>query len=103
MFAAVKNQLSHNNVKNLRTRGFTIVSVLFILALLGAGSYKFLLAWIIRDPVEQIHLWHVAELAALTILLFGGTLIWQVQQPEEKPVLAQFFIVGLNNLAILLT
>ncbi len=103
MFAAAKNQLSQNKFKTLRTRGFTIVSVLFILALLGAGSYKFLLAWIIRDPVEQIHLWHVSELAALTILLFGGTLIWLLVQPEEKPALAQFFIVGITILAVLFT
>ena len=101
MFTAVKNQLSNNRFKNLRNRGFTLVSVMFLLALVGAGSYKFLLAWIIRDPVEQIHLWHVAELAALTILLFGGTLLWQLQEPTEKPLLAQFFVVGIALLAVL--
>jgi hypothetical protein len=101
MFASVKNPLSNDKFKNLRARGFTLVSVLFILALVGAGSYKFFLAWIIRDPVEQIHLWHVAELAALTILLFGGVLLWQLQQPEEKPLLAQFLVVGITILAVL--
>lgn len=101
MFAAVKNQFSNDKFKNWRTRGFMLVSALFILALLGAGSFKFVVAWIIRDPVEQIHLWHVAELAALTILLFGGTLLWQLQQPEEKPLLAQFFVVGIAILAVL--
>ena len=103
MFAAVKNQLSNDKFQNLRSRGFTLVSVLFLLALVGAGSYKFFLAWIIRDPIEQIHLWHVAELAALTILLFAGTLIWLLQGPQEKPLLAQFFVFGIVFLAILFT
>jgi hypothetical protein len=103
MFAAIKNHLSHDKFQNLRTRGFMLVSVLFILALVGTGSYKFVMAWIIRDPVEQIHLWHVAELAALTILLFAGTLLWLLQRPQEKPLLAQFFVFGIVFLVALFT
>ena len=103
MFAAVKNHLSNEKFQNLRNRGFMLVSVLFILALVGAGSYKFFLAWIIRDPIEQIHLWHVAELAALTILLFAGTLLWLLQRSQEKPLLAQFFVFGIVFLAVLFT
>ncbi len=54
------------------------------------STFEFIPAWILQDPAESIHLWHIAELTALAGILLAGVMLGLVRRPEEKPLLAQF-------------
>ena len=79
---------------------FRVLAGLLTLVLIGIGSKEFLDAWILRDPSQSIHLWHVAEMAALTIIVLAGSLLTLLQRPQEKPLLAQFFALSVTVLAM---
>src|SRR5947199_10762663 len=87
------------NVKKWRPRVFTFLTVFLSILLLIAGTFEFIPAWILRDPVDSIHLWHIAELTAITILL-GGVMFGLVRKPEEKPLVAQFVVMSVAILAL---
>ena len=83
-----------------KKKRFTLLVVGFSAFLLIAGTFEFIPAWVIRDPADQIHLWHIAELSALAALLLGGVMLALIRRPQEKPLLAQFFLLSLIILSI---
>jgi hypothetical protein len=93
----------HMNVKKWRSRVFTFLTVFLSIVLLIAGTFEFIPAWILKDPADSIHLWHIAELTALAAVLLGGVMFGLVRKPEEKPLLAQFIVMSVIILAIGLT
>jgi hypothetical protein len=64
-----------------------------------AGA-EYIQAWVLRDPAESVHLWHIAELVALLGILLGGTLLSLMHRPQDKPLLAQFFVISMVLCAI---
>ena len=79
---------------------FTLLAVGFSAFLLIAGTFEFIPAWVLRDPADDLHLWHIAELSALAALLLGGVMLALIRRPQEKPLLAQFFLLSLIILGI---
>ena len=88
------------NVKNWRPRVFAFLTLLLSSVLLIAGTFEFIPAWILKDPADSIHLWHIAELTALSAILLGGVMFGLVRKAEEKPLLAQFIVMSVVILAI---
>jgi hypothetical protein len=88
-----------NNWKKWRPRVFTFLAVVLSIVLLVAGTFEFIPAWILRDPVDSIHLWHIAELTAIAILL-GSVMFGLVRKAEKKPLLVQFVIMSVIILAV---
>jgi MFS family permease len=89
----------HKNLKKWRSRVFTFLTVFLSIALLIAGTFEFIPAWILKDPADSIHLWHISELTAIAILL-GGVMFGLVRKSAEKPLLAQFIVMSLIILAL---
>ena len=89
----------HKNLKKRRSRVFTFLTVFLSVALLIAGTFEFIPAWILKDPADSIHLWHIAELTAIAILL-GGVMFGLVRKSAEKPLLAQFIVMSFIILAL---
>jgi hypothetical protein len=85
--------------KRWRPKVFTFLAVVLSIVLLVAGTFEFIPAWILRDPVDSIHLWHIAELTAIAILL-GSVMFGLVRKAEEKPLLVQFVIMSVIILAV---
>ena len=83
-----------------KKKRFTLLAVGFSAFLLVAGTFEFIPAWILRDAADEVHLWHIAELSALAALLLGGVMLALIRRPEEKPLLAQFFLLSLVILSI---
>ena len=83
-----------------RSKVFTFLTVFLSIVLLIAGTFEFIPAWILKDPADSIHLWHIAELTALSAILLGGVMFGLVRKPEEKPLLAQFVIMSVIILAV---
>jgi hypothetical protein len=96
-------ETSHMNVQKWRSRVFTFLTVILTVVLLIAGTFEFIPAWILKDPADSIHLWHIAELTALSAILLGGVMFGLLRKPEEKPLLAQFIVMSILILAIGLT
>ena len=92
MFTSKMQQIDR---KKWRMRGFTLLAVGLSIFWLAAGSFEFIPAWILRDPADDIHLWHIAELAALAALLLGGVMLGLIRRPQEKPLLAQYFLLSM--------
>ena len=90
----VTTNVQHTDSKKRRAEAFALFAGFLTVALLIAGSFEFIPAWILRDPADDIHLWHIAELAALSALLLGGVIVGLVRRPQEKPLLAQFFVLS---------
>src|SRR2546430_17413806 len=90
----------HMNVQKWRSKAFTFLSVFLSIVLLIAGTFEFIPAWILRDPADSIHLWHIAELTALAAILLGGVMFGLVRKPEEKRLLAQFAVMSVIILAV---
>ena len=99
----VTTNVQHNDSKKRRAEAFALFAGFLTFALIIAGSFEFIPAWILRDPADDIHLWHIAELAALSALLLGGVIVGLLRRPQEKPLLAQFFVLGSLILAIGIT
>lgn len=85
--SAVKNN------ETWRERAFPFIAGIPALALFAVAAYEYITAWILREPSEDPHLWHIAELVALALLL-AFPLLLLVRRSHEKPVLAQFLIVS---------
>src|SRR5437667_9095831 len=88
------------NVKKWGPRVFTFLTVFLSVVLLIAGTFEFIPAWILRNPTDDIHLWHIAELAALATLFLGGVMLALLRRPKEKPLLAQFFLLSVVILVV---
>lgn len=82
---------------------FTILAGVLAVILIVAGTFEFIPAWFLKNPPDQPHLWHIAELTALAMFLLGGCMIGMVRNPLEKPLLAQFFVLSAIILAIGIT
>src|SRR5712692_11613599 len=85
--------------KRWRPKVFTFLAVVLSIVLLVAGTFEFIPAWIMKNPADAIHLWHIAELTAIAILL-GGVMFGLVKKAGEKPLLAQFTGMSLIILGI---
>lgn len=83
------------NSKKTRAEAFALFAGFLSVVLLIAGTFEFIPAWILRDPADDIHLWHIAELSALAVLLLGGVMFALLKRPKEKPLLAQFFVLSM--------
>ena len=83
-----------NLIEQWRSKGFMLLTGILALALLAGGTFEFIPAWIFGNPPDAIHLWHIAELGALSAIFLGGIMLALLRQPEEKPLLAQFFVLG---------
>jgi len=83
-----------NVIEQWRSKSFMLLTGVLALALLAGGTFEFIPAWILRNPSDVIHLWHIAELGALSAIFLGGIMLALLRQPEEKPLLAQFFVIG---------
>src|SRR5437763_15134667 len=94
MFVAKKQATSSNNIQKWRSGGFALLLSLFALALFAAGGFEFFNAWILREPDQVPHLWHISELIGLAIRR-GGTLLARLRQPGTKAVLAKCVVIGL--------
>lgn len=82
---------------------FTVLVGVLAVILLFAGTFEFIPAWFLKNPPDQPHLWHIAELTALAMFLLGGCMIGMLRNPLEKPLLAQFFVLSAIILAIGIT
>jgi hypothetical protein len=91
MFAT---KIRRSGIKQRRSKGFTFLTGVLSVALLIGGSFEFIPAWILGNPSDIIHLWHIAELGALSAIFLGGIVLSLLRQPEEKPLLAQFFVLS---------
>jgi hypothetical protein len=89
--------------EKLRSRIFTFLTVFLSIVLLIAGTFEFIPAWILKDPADSIHLWHIAELTSLSAILLGGVMFGLVRKPEKKPLLAQFIVMSVIILTVGLT
>src|SRR5215469_4124985 len=88
-----------DNWKKRRTRIFSFLALLFTVVFMIVGTFEFIPAWIMRDPADLIHLWHIAELTAIAVVL-GSAMFGLVRRAEEKPLLAQFIVISTIILAI---
>ncbi len=77
-----------------------LVSVLTVV-MVFVGLFEFIPAWIFKNPPDQPHLWHIAELSALAILL-GGCMLGMIRRPQ-RVLLAQFVVLSTVLLAIGIT
>jgi hypothetical protein len=88
-----------DNWKKRRSRIFSFLALLFTVVFMIVGTFEFIPAWIMRDPADLIHLWHIAELTAIAVVL-GSAMFGLVRRAEEKPLLAQFIVISTIILAI---
>ena len=79
---------------------FALLMRLLACVLLIAGTFEFIPAWILRDAVDQVHLWHIAELTALATFLLGSITFVLSFRPETKPLLALFVVSAITVLAV---
>lgn len=78
-----------------------LVSVLTVV-MVFVGLFEFIPAWIFKNPPDQPHLWHIAELSALAVLL-GGCMLGLIRSPQQKTLVAQFIVLSTILLAIGIT
>ncbi len=83
----------------LGIRLFGLLTWVLTIVMLFVGLFEFIPAWILRVPADQPHLWHIAELSAIAVLL-GGCMLGMTRKPLEKPLLAQFIVLSTVILAI---
>ena len=91
-----------DNWKKRRTRIFSFLALFFTIVFMIVGTFEFIPAWILRDPNDLIHLWHIAELTAIAVVL-GSVMFGLVWKAEEKPLLVQFIVISTIILAVGIT
>lgn len=92
MFSIKSSQEKGYN-KTWRERAFPFIVGVPALALYVVAGIEFVTAWILREPGEVPHLWHIAELVALGLLL-AFPLLMLARHPQAKPILAQFLVLS---------
>lgn len=90
---SIKASQQNTQQKTWRERVFPFVAGIPALALFVVAGIEFVTAWIMREPGEVPHLWHIAELVALGLLLAFPMLLL-ARHPQAKPILAQFLILS---------
>src|SRR5581483_2529768 len=90
MSAILTNQMSRR-LKGIKF--FGVLTGVFSVVFLFIGLFEFIPAWILKDAADQPHLWHIAELSAIAVLL-GGCMVGMLRKPEEKVLLAQFIVLS---------
>jgi hypothetical protein len=98
MAATQTSQIAHPRAR--RSMFFTVLTGVLSVVLLFAGTFEFIPAWFLKNPPDQPHLWHIAELSALAVFLLGGCMLGMLRNPQEKPLLAQFIVLSTILLAI---
>ena len=100
------NEAAGAGGRDWRSIIFRGVAGLVVLLLGASGSLMAVLApWLLLegsrpDYRPELHRWHAAQWGALTILLWGGTLLGLAWRPRRRPLLAQY--LALTALAVLL-
>lgn len=92
--------LLQDEVKKWRVIVFTVVAGLLTLFLLYGGVGDLLLLNGQSGFPSAIHRWHEAQSGTFTALVFGGSMLALLWQPQRKPLVAQFVILSIA-LAIL--
>jgi len=84
-----------------RPQVFTLLVSILTVVMVFVGLFEFIPAWILKNPPDQPHLWHIAELSALAVLL-GGCMLGMIRRPQ-RILLAQFIVLSTVLLAIGIT
>lgn len=78
---------------------FTVLASVLTIVMVFVGLFEFIPAWIFHNPPDQPHLWHIAELSAIAVLL-GGCMFGLIRRPQQRILLAQFIVLSTVLLAI---
>lgn len=87
--------LLQDEVKKWHVIVFTVVAGLLTLLLLYGGVGDLLLLNGQSGFPSAIHRWHEAQSGTFTALVFGGSLLALLWQPQRKPLVAQFIILSI--------
>src|SRR5579859_6231308 len=82
-----------------RPQVFTLLVSILTVVMIFVGLFEFIPAWILKNPPDQPHLWHIAELSAIPALL-GGCMLGMIRGPQQKTLLAQFIVLSTVLLAV---
>ncbi len=103
MSAIQTNQIVRRLYRQMpRPQLFKILVSVLTVVMVFVGLFEFIPAWIFKNPPDQPHLWHIAELSALAILL-GGCMLGMIRRPQQRILLAQFVVLSTVLLAIGIT
>jgi hypothetical protein len=103
MSAIQTNQIMHRLYRQMpRPQLFKILVSVLTVVMVFVGLFEFIPAWIFKNPPDQPHLWHIAELSALAVLL-GGCMLGMIRRPQQRILLAQFVVLSTVLLAIGIT
>jgi len=97
---SIMKSSSHTDKELQKTLFLVIFTRVLALVLFIAGIFEFIPAWILRNAIDQVHLWHIAELTALAALLLGISVLVFSFEPLKKPLLGFFLVTALVILAI---
>jgi hypothetical protein len=87
-------------VKKWRVIVFVIVGGLLALVALFAGARDLLLLPGQSGFPSEIHRWHEAQSGVFTTLLFGGSLLALLWQPQRRPLLVVFVVLSLALISL---
>ena len=99
MSAILTNVKDRFHLEARRPQLFTILAAVLTVVMVFVGLFEFIPAWIFKNPPDQPHLWHIAELSAIAVLL-GGCMLGLVRKPQQRVLLAQFIVLSTVLLAI---
>ncbi len=92
--------LPQNSVKKWHILVFASVAGLLALLLFYGGIGALLLLPGQSGFPSIIHRWHEAQSGTLLVILFGGSLLGLLWQPQRRPLLAQFVLLGIAIISI---
>jgi hypothetical protein len=87
--------LPQSEIKQWRVILFVITAGLLTLLLLYGGIRDLLLLSGQSGFPSEIHRWHEGQSGTLTVIVFGGSLLALLWRPLNKPLLAQFTVLGI--------
>lgn len=99
MSAIQTNAIARLHRQMSRPQLFKILASILTVVMVFVGLFEFIPAWIFKNPPDQPHLWHIAELSALAVLL-GGCMLGMIRRPQQRILLAQFIVLSTVLLAI---
>lgn len=102
MSAIQTNTTAHFHRQVRRPQLFAMLVSVLTVVMVFVGLFEFIPAWIFKNPPDQPHLWHIAELSALAVLL-GGCMLGLIRNPRQKTLVAQFVVLSTILLAIGIT
>ncbi len=102
MSAIQTNAIARLHRQMSRPQLFKILVSVLTVVMVFVGLFEFIPAWIFKNPPDQPHLWHIAELSALAVLL-GGCMLGMIRRPQQRILLAQFVVLSTILLAIGIT